>query len=176
MGKPTAFGKDSNYQAYVVLGKQIGYSRNKKELARQVKLFIGEDAVESQRAASVLHHVCDASPELFDKYVDELIYVLNHPLHDSGPRVAFRIFMSIKISEKHLGTVIDLAFKFLNDMKTPVAIKVNTMYVIANQAEAYPDLIQELSISIKNQHTHQPYTFGACVRKLSKVLKHDLLV
>ena len=175
MRTPTAFGKDSNYQTYVGLGKEIGSTQNKKELSRQVKLFKGDDVVESQRAASVLHHVCDTEPELFDKYVKELIHVLEHPIHDSGPRVAFRILMHIKIPERQLGTVIDLAFKYLNDVPTPVAIKVNAMYVIANHIADYPDLIQELSISIKNQYSHQPYSFSACVRKLSKELNYQLM-
>lgn len=175
MRKPTAFGKDSNYQTYVVLGREIGGSKNTKELSRQIKLFKGSDVVESQRAASVLHHVCDTAPELFDKYVTEVVYVLNHPIHDSGPRVAFRILMQIKIPEKQLGTVIDLAFKFLNNVTTPVAIKVNAMYVIANHVGDYPDLIQELSTSIKDQYAHQPHSFNACVRKLSKQLNHRLM-
>lgn len=102
MRKPTAFGKDSDYQTYAVLGQQIGNGKNKKELSRQIKLFTGNDVVESQRAASVLHHVCDTASELFDKYTDDLVYVLNHPIHDSGLRVAFRILMNMKISKKHL--------------------------------------------------------------------------
>lgn len=175
MKKPTAFGKDSNYHTYAILGQEIGNTKNKKELSLQIKLFMSDDVVESQRASSVLHHVCDTRPELLDKYVDEFVYVLNHPVHDAGPRVAFRILMQIKIPEKHLGTVIDLAFKFLNDATTPVAIKVNAMYVIANHVDDYPDLIQELSISIKNQYSHQPYSFSACVRKISKQLKQRLM-
>ena len=174
MRKPTAFGKDSIYQTYVVLGKEIGNTKNKKEVSRQIELFMGEYVVESQRAASVLHHVCDVDSKLFDKYVNELIYVLNNPVHDSGPRVAFRILTHIKIPERQLGTVIDLAFKFLNNVTTAVAIKVNAMYVIANHISDYPDLIHELSTSIKNQYSHQPYSFNACVRKLSKQLKQNL--
>ena len=175
MSKPSAFGKETNYQAFVELGKEIGIAKNKKALSQQVKHFVGEDIVASQRAASVLHHVCNTAPELFENYAKELLHVFNHPIHDSGPRVVFRILKRIKISEKHLGSVIDMAFKYLNDVKTPVAIKVNAMYVIANYTEDYPDLISELSTSIRNQYNHQPPAFSACVRKLSKQLHRRLL-
>src|SRR5690554_4402099 len=143
MRKPSAFGKDTNYQTYVDLGRAIGSFRNNDELARQIKLFTGQNIVNSQRAASVLQHVSDVCPELFYKYVDELIYVLNHPIHDSGPRVALRILIKIDIPTERLGTIIDLAFNYLNNPTTPVAIKVNAMYVIANQIKDYPDLINE---------------------------------
>lgn len=170
MAKETAFGKDSDYQTYALLGEKIGQTGNAKELAEQIKFLLSENIVISQRAATVLHHASNWSPNLFFPHLDKLIDVIANPIHDSGPRMAIRVCMHIEIPEKQAGTLINLAFQYLENQKTPVAIKVNAMYVIANQAKKYPELKTELEACILNQYDRQLPSFKSCVRKLSRQL------
>lgn len=171
MPKETAFGKDSNYQTYALLGKEIGQTRNENQLAKKMKLLMSDNVVLSQRAATVLHHASNIAPELFLKHIDKLIKILTNPIHDSGPRMAMRVCIYIEIPEKNAGTLINVAFQYLQNPKTPVAIKVNAMYVIANQAKKYPELIPELEACIANQYERELPSFKSCVRKLSRQLK-----
>lgn len=174
MPKETAFGKDSDYQTYALLGENIGQTRNTKQLATQIKLLESDNIVTSQRAATVLHHASNWAPDLFLMHLDKLIDVISNPVHDSGPRMAMRVCMHIEIPEKFSGTLIHLAFEYLENPKIPVAIKVNAMYVIANQAKIYPELIAELEACILNQYDRQLPAFKSCVRKLSKQLKFHI--
>lgn len=174
MAKQSAFGNDQDYQAFAELGQNIGQMRNKKQLAKQISILAGHSVVESQRAASVLHHASNLSPDLFLSYLNKLISVISNPIHDSGPRMVFRLFTLIEIPEKYSGTIVNLAFQYLENPKTPVAIKVNAMYTIANQAKIYPELKTELETCIENQYENALPSFKACVRKISE--KIDLQI
>ncbi|NEN24828.1 hypothetical protein G3O08_15100 [Cryomorpha ignava] len=170
MAKETAFGRDSDYQTFALLGQEIGQTRNKKALANQIQFLTSDNIIDSQRAATVLHHASNLAPDLFLKHLDKLIAVIENPIHDSGPRMVMRVCMHIEIPEKHSGTIVNLAFQYLGNPKTPVAIKVNAMYVIANQANKYPELTTELKACIVNQYERELPAFKSCVRKLSKQL------
>ncbi len=174
MGKESAFGGESEYKNFALLGQQIGQNRDKKALKAQINFLTGDNIIDYQRAASVLHHVSNIAPNMFVQHLDTLLEVIREHKHDSGPRVSFRIFMLVKIPEKFKGIIIDLAFQYLNDPKITVAIKVYAMNIIATQAKNYPELIQELKMSITSQLVHQSPAFKSCVKKLSKRLKFDL--
>lgn len=174
MSKQTAFGKDSDYQFYALLGQEIGQTRNLKGLAQHIKLLMSNNVVNSQRAATVLHHASNWAPDLFLKHLDKLIDVIENPVHDSGPRMALRVCISIVIPEKNAGKLINLAFEYLQNPKTPVAIKVNAMYVIANESLKYPELTAELEACIANQYDQELPAFKSCVRKLSRQLNFQI--
>lgn len=168
MAMKTAFGGEAEYQTFTRLGEEIGESRNELELLKQIEVLTGSDGILSQRAATILHHCSNVAPDIFLPHLDKLIPVLKNPIHDSGPRMVFRLFSLIEIPEKYSGTIIDLAFQYIENPKTLVATKVNAMYTIANQAKIYPELKIELEASIEYQYQTSLPAFKACVRKLSK--------
>ncbi len=168
MAKQSAFGGESSYQAFAHEGQRIANERDLKQFKIQINLLSAKDPIESQRAASVLHHVSNISSNIFLDYLDVLIQVLKNPIHDSGPRLAMRVLKLIDIPEKHAGICVDLAFSYLNNIKTPVAIKVYSMVVIANQASIFPELLGELEASISSQYEWQSPAFKASVRKIHR--------
>ena len=170
MAKQSAFGGKSEYQAFAREGQRIGNERDKKQFKIQIKLLAGQDAIESQRAASVLHHVSNIALDMFLDYIDVMIHVLKNPIHDSGPRLAMRVLKLLDIPEEFAGISIDLAFNYLNNITVPVAIKVYSMVVISNQAVIYPELMGELEASIASQYEWQSPAFKASVRKINKKL------
>ena len=170
MAKQSAFGGELTYRAFAYEGQRIGIERDLKQFRIQINLFSGDNTIESQRAASVLHHVSNISLDMFHNYLDILIHVLKNPIHDSGPRLAMRVLKLIDIPEVYAGICVDLAFSYLNNIKTPVAIKVYSMVVIANQAAIFPELLGELEASISSQYEWQSPAFKSSVRNINKKL------
>lgn len=168
MKNKTAFGKDILYAEFVTLGKEIAQKQNKKLLAHYIHLLQGSNKILSQQAATVLHHASDVNVSLFEPFLPKLIQVLENPIHDSGPRMIFRIFRKIEIPQGNLGNVIDLCFKYLNDPKTPVAIKVNAMYTIARYFDQYPDLKHEFKAATETNPSKDLPSFKSCLNQIAK--------
>lgn len=166
--KKSAFGKDENYADHVLAGANIAANRDEVLFAKYIKQLAGADKVLSQQAATVLHHVSNEDASFFVTFTPTLVEVLKNPVHDSGPRMIFRVFRKIEIPEKNLGTIIDLCFKYLNNPKTAVAIKVNAMYVIARFFDNYPDLKKEFNAATKNNASKDLPAFKSCLKLISK--------
>jgi hypothetical protein len=113
---------------------------------------IDNDSIDVQRSAAIIANASDESVEIFRDFVPDLIEILQENAHRSASRIAFRVLEKLpNIPEKHLGNLVDLAFKYLNTPTTSIAEKVFAMTVIANQIAHYPDLKYELEASLAAQ-------------------------
>jgi hypothetical protein len=150
--KETAFGGSISYTELTEIGKKLGENPDIELIREQLQLMAAQDTVQSQRAAAIIFHCADVNPKIFERFMPEMLAVLEKPIHDSGPRTIFRILESeLNIDEAYAGKLIDLAFKYLQDPKSAIAIKVFSMTFIANQLLTYPDLKHELESTLSAQ-------------------------
>ncbi len=77
----------------------------------------------------------------------------------------------IPIPKSSQGQVASLCFKFLNDPKQPIAVRVFSMTVLANLAREVPELQRELRILIEDQLPYGSAGFVSRGRSILKKLK-----
>ncbi|GEO03764.1 hypothetical protein AAE02nite_14280 [Adhaeribacter aerolatus] len=131
-----------------------------------MELFLGEDYRLTQRAAWVLSHCADQHPALLLPYLPELIYNLQKTKLAAVKRNTVRVLQNIPIPEELQGILANICFEYLITNE-PVAIKVFAMTVLANLAQAQPDLKNELRLLLEDQ---LPYASPAFVSRASKLL------
>lgn len=170
--KDTAFGSDRSYRDYVEQGQLIGRNRDQQAILTHLKTMLGPDIPQAQRSSAILQHCSDVDITLFEPVVDELIKVLKNPVHNSGGRAIFRILERLEIGENHLGTVIDLAFKYLVDHQTAIAEKAFAMGTIANQLKHFPELKNELAIVCADLYPNGSAGIKSRIRAINK--RHNL--
>jgi hypothetical protein len=120
-------------------------------------------------AAWVLSHCADTHPWLLEKHKEALLLNLQMPAADSVKRNSLRVLRYVNLPEDLMGIAADLCFGFLNSGKEPVAIKVHAMDVLYKIVVKYPELKEELRVSIEEQ---MPYGSAGFKSHGSKVLKN----
>ncbi len=83
-------------------------------------------------------------------------------------RNTLKILQFVDIPEDLLGITADICFRLLNDGKEPIAVKVFAMTVIFNIVKKYPELNEELKISIEEQ---MPFASAGFKSRGNKILK-----
>jgi 8-oxo-dGTP diphosphatase len=104
------------------------------------------------RASWTLTKVGDRYPEIFDPYLHQLIDILPKVDNEGVERCFLRIISLSsmeKIDEKHRGLLADYCFGALNSGESAIAIKVYSMEILYNLSVIYPQLANELAVSIR---------------------------
>lgn len=97
-------------------------------------------------------------------------FLKDQSLNASIKRNLVRIFQYVELSEDIEGTLFDLCFMFLNDVKEPIAVRVFSMTVCSRIAMKYPELAPELRISIEEHYDHGSAGFKNRATKILKKL------
>jgi 8-oxo-dGTP diphosphatase len=103
------------------------------------------------RASWTLSKVIDKYPELITPYLSEIIEEINRIDNESTQRSFLRILSMSdlrKISQRHQGILADHCFRALNSGFSAIAIKAYSMEIIYRLALIYPELANELAVSI----------------------------
>ena len=116
-----------------------------------IELFLGDEYRVTQRAAWVVSHCSDSYPWLLDNHLKSIIENLQEPVHDAVKRNTLRILQFKDIPEDLMGIAADICFQFLNSGKEAIAIKAHSMTVLYNIVKKFPELKEELKISIEEQ-------------------------
>lgn len=104
------------------------------------------------RASWTLTKVGDRYPEIFDPYLHHLVEMLPRVDNEGVERCFLRIISLSameKIDEKHHGLLADYCFAALNSGESAIAIKVYSMEILYNLSVIYPQLANELAVSIR---------------------------
>jgi hypothetical protein len=131
-------------------------------------LFLSDDQLVAQRAAWVASHCTDVHPWLVMKHLKPMIENLHNPVHDAIKRNSLRMMRHVEIPEELMGAVADICFKFLNSAKEAIAVKVFAMDVLLNIVGKFPEMKEELKISIKDQ---LPFGSAGFQNRGTKILK-----
>ena len=117
-----------------------------------VRFFLSDDTLISQRAGWPLSYIAIRYPRLVQKHLKKLLLNLKkNNLHDAVVRNTFRLLQFVEIPEALHGLAIELCYKYFNDRKQPVAIRCFSMTVLDNLVKIYPDMENELKLSIEAQ-------------------------
>jgi hypothetical protein len=128
---------------------------NPSKLDELMQLMLGKDLLLAQRAAWPFSFVAEKNPLLFKRYIPQLIQKLeNKDDHPAIKRNILRAFQYFNFSAKHEGKLLNISFNLLNDFEQPIAIKAFAMTVIYNLSEKYPEIKNELKLSIENLLPH----------------------
>lgn len=123
----------------------------------------------TQRAASPLSICVEQNPELVKQHLARILRVLKKSdTPDAVKRNVLRLLQFIEIPKSQKGIVSDVCFKFLEEKKEPIAVRVFAMTVLANLCKELPELKNELIPLIEDQ---MPYGSAGFVSRGKKVLK-----
>jgi len=126
----------------------------------------------TQRAAWIMTHCVDKYPFLINPHLEGLVTTLEQPkLHDAVKRNTVRLFQAIDLPEALMGRVVDICFKFLLNVKEPVAIRVFSMQVLYNICLKEPELADELRIVIEEFMPHGTAGFKSRGKRILKGLQ-----
>ena len=144
---------------------------DQKRFDELLKLFLTNEYRISQRAAFSLGHACQARPYLIAPNLRLIIENLqDDTVHDAVKRNTVRILQDIDIPEDLLGLTADICFRYLNDPKVAVAIRVFSMSVLYNICKKEPDLSNELKLVIQDHYEHGTAGFKSRGKKILKQL------
>lgn len=132
-----------------------------------IALFLGNEYRVTQRAAWVVAHCIEAHPWLVKKHLKSMIENLQNTVHDAVKRNTIRILQFVEIPEDLLGITAEICFSFLNSAKSPIAIKAHAMSVLFEIVKKYPDLKEELKVSIEEQ---MPFGSAGIVSRGKRIL------
>ena len=89
-------------------------------------------------------------------------------VHDAVRRNGMRILQNIEIPHPLMGTVASLCFEYLESVEAPIAVKANSMTVLANIARREPDMVRELQAIVEQM---MPYVGAALRSRGRQILK-----
>ncbi len=124
---------------------------NPSKLNELMKLVFGDNSLLAQRAAWPFSFIAEKNPSLFKKYIPYLIDKLEiKEDHPAIKRNILRAFQYFSFSTENEGKLLNISFELLNDNNQPIAIRVFAMTVVYNLSEKYPEIKNELKVSIEN--------------------------
>lgn len=144
---------------------------NKERLEELMHLFLGHEALITQRAAWVVGYVGEHHPQLMSPYLKGMIENLKKDVHAAVKRNTLRVLQGIDIPEDLMGELADTCFDLLSEAEEPVAIKVFSMVVLYNMALKEPDLKNELKILIEEQMPFASPGFQSRGKKVLRALE-----
>ncbi len=167
--KAVILARPSKKQTNAIV-KYVG--SNKKRFNELLKLFLGTDPFISQWAGWPLSYVAAEQPQLITPHIHKLLKKLSEKnLHPAILRNTTRIFWEIDIPDKYCSAVYDVCIRYLKNATLPHAIRVFSMYTLANICKKYPELKPELELIISELRSFpQPASIIAAIKKTSKIL------
>ncbi|NRB51010.1 MAG: hypothetical protein HRU41_25290 [Saprospiraceae bacterium] len=135
-----------------------------------MELFYTEEYRIVQRAAWIMSHSAAAHPALIQPHLGRVLEAMKNPKHDAVIRNGMKILAETKLNTDLMGEAATLAFDLLTNPKSPVAIKVHSMQLIANICQVEPDLAGELRILIEDQWEEGTAGFKSRGKKILKQL------
>lgn len=164
--------------------QQLLAKKRSKATVHQITVFVGNDSnrfaelVEAMfhgtpqatfTAAWSMSYCAEQFPELLHKhYTSLLAAVSKKDSSETLKRNIIRAFQFAEIPKRHQGKVATCCFRFLEDKKEAIAIRVFSMSVLANLAMENPGLKEELILLIEDGI---PYASPAYLSRAKKVLK-----
>jgi uncharacterized protein (DUF305 family) len=123
----------------------------------------------TQRAAGAVTEIASQNPSVLKPHFKGLIKALKDPgASNAMKRNTIRMFQFVAIPTNHHGQIIELCFKFLQEKRETIAVKVFAMSVLEILTRQSQELRRELRIVIEDQ---LPYSGPAFISRGSKILK-----
>ncbi|MEZ5041194.1 MAG: hypothetical protein R2828_14955 [Saprospiraceae bacterium] len=134
-------------------------------------LFLEGEYRVVQRAAWVVCEAALAHPSLIQPHLDALLHAMETPKHDAVLRNGLKILAEMDIPAAYMGKAATISFDLFAAPKTPIAIKVHAMQVIANLCQYEPDLAEELKLLIEDHWEQASAGYKSRARRVLKQLE-----
>ncbi len=142
---------------------------NAKRFSELVSIFLAGPYRITQLAAWPLILCVEQNPKLIRPHLKKIMTHLEQPnVHDAVKRNAVRLLQYVVIPKNLQGHVANVCFRFLQNTKEPIAVRVFAMTVLANLAKELPELKNELVPVIEDQ---LPFGSAGFVSRGQRVLK-----
>ncbi len=134
-------------------------------------LFLADEYRVVQRAAWVVSECAIRNPALILPHLGAVLTAMETPVHDAVLRNSLKVLAELDLPEEHMGKAVSISFDLLAHPKSPVAIKVHAMQVIANLCVKEPDLSEELKLLIEDQWEEGTAGFKSRGKRILKQLE-----
>ncbi len=146
---------------------------DRKRFKDLMKLFLKGEYRITQRAAWIVQHCADAHRELILPYLDPMLDRMLEPgVHVAVKRNVVRILQDVEIPRALEGKIATVCFDMLASHNEPIAVKVFSMTVLANLAQAEPDLKNEIRILVERELINGSAGFRSRGAKVLKQLEN----
>ncbi len=136
-----------------------------------MKLFFAGEYRITQRAAWPMSYCVQNHPELIKPYFKKLLDFLQKPgVHAAVIRNTVRLLQDIDIPEKYHGQVMSICFDYIQDIKTPAAVKAFSLTILQNLSKKYPEILPELKTIIEERWSHETPAFKSRAKKILKTI------
>ncbi len=149
------------------------YIDNKETLFKELLVFfLGEDELLAQRAAWAMRTCIERNPQWLEQRLGIFINNLKkEKIHVAVQRNTLKMLETVEIPEELMGEIYDVCFKNLENIKSPIAIKVFSMQILCNICMKEPELAEELITIIEEQYPHSSAGYKSRARKVLKALR-----
>ena len=130
----------------------------------------------SQRAARIVTYSIEYRPDLFGKYIDEILYYIEHT-HDESIKFCFlKIFTFCKLpkDDEKLGLLTKIAFDAMEAKVKRIAVRVYAIDILYRLSQIIPDLKRELLYLLEKYLEDAPPAFANRALRYIKMLKKEL--
>jgi hypothetical protein len=142
-----------------------------RRFAVLMKLFFAGEYRITQRAAWPMSYCVRNHPELIKPYFKKLLDFLQKPgVHNAVARNTVRLLQDVEIPEKYLGQIMSICFDYIQDIKTPAAVKAFSLTILQNLSKKYPEILPELKTIIEERWPHETPAFKSRANKILKTL------
>lgn len=121
------------------------------------------------RAAWALSYIAESHPDLLKNHWSTFVNLLCNQ-HTSSPikRNITRFMQMVSLPKKYHSLIIDRCFQLLNDPRQDIAVRVFSMTILYNLTIEYPDIENELKISIEDI---LPHASAGTLNRAQKILR-----
>ena len=138
-------------------------------LARLMSVFLGNDALLTQRSAWAVGVYADVHPALLEPWIAKMLKKIREPgVHDAARRNVVRALQFMEIPPRLLGKVAAVCFDELSS--GPMAVKASAMTVLARIVQREPGLAREVRLIVEQQLPYCAPSFLARARRVMKTL------
>ncbi len=164
----TTLEEDHSKPTIMEIVEYVG--RSTKKFAELMECFFCDTSRISHHASWAVGFCGLKYPSLIIPYLDQMLDYLEQPVHNSIRRNTVRIMAEMDLPEEFLGRVAEICFKFLDDPKEAIAVRVFSMSVLFNIVKKEPELANELRIVIEDHYPHGSAGFKSRGKKILKAL------
>ena len=125
-----------------------------------VKIFLTDEKKLCWHAGWVLFKIAETHRELLEKHVSAIIEKLPDMQYTQQAHGALRIIKQYDITDDiHQGILVDVGIKFILENRYPPNLKYFSIVIIEKIAKYYPELKNELALTIEEALPHWTTTY-----------------
>jgi len=149
--------------------KAIAYiDKSPLKFQKFVDEFMQSSGRDSQKLAWIIGTIADSDKELIVSHVEDFLNKLNEPCHAAVKRNILRAIDIAGVPKPFIGHAADVAFKLLEDVEEPVAVRVFAMSILHKICLLEPELSTELIALLEDQI---PYGSAGYRSRASKIIE-----